>query len=148
MYYNPFNKFDIATTTILFLIKNATKLFFKNRWPSIFHEATIVFRMNFSWLSLSFEYSLRFHDLLYLRQQLFFDKLFMTLSLFLFFEILWFSTVVQTISFGHRPNHKSLNNGTLYFPFVISLYALCNSVTYNKYWQYSNLANTILRNQI
>ena len=28
---------------------------------------------------------------------------------------------------------KSLNNGTLYFPFVISLYALCNSVTYNKY---------------
>ena len=100
MYYNPFNKFDIATTTILFLIKNATKLFFKNRWPSIFHEATIVFRMNFSWLSLSFEYSLRFHDLVYLRQQLFFDKLFMTLSLFLFFEILWFSTLVQQLFFN------------------------------------------------
>ena len=32
--------------------------------------------------------------------------------------------VVQTISFGHRPNHKSLNNGTLYFPFVISLYII------------------------
>ena len=27
--------------------------------------------------------------------------------------------IVQTISFGHRPNHKSLNNGTLYFPVFI-----------------------------
>ena len=29
-------------------------------------------------------------------------------------------TIVQTISFGHRPKHWSLNNGTLDFPFVLS----------------------------
>ena len=39
---------------------------------------------------------------------------------------------------------KSLNNGTLYFPFVISLYALCNSVTYNKYSIRRKTARTLL----
>ena len=40
--------------------------------------------------------------------------------------------------------NKSLNNGTLYFPFVISLYALCNSVTYNKYSIRRKTACTLL----
>ena len=31
------------------------------------------------------------------------------------------ATIVQTISFGHRPNHQSLNNGTFYFPLLFFL---------------------------
>ena len=32
--------------------------------------------------------------------------------------MLWLRWSVQTISFDHRSNHKSLNNGTLYFPLL------------------------------
>ena len=85
MNYNPFRQLDTTTTIFLFL-KRTQQLFFEILWHSIFQGKQLFCDKLFMTLSLSFNYSLRFRDLLSLRQQLFCDKLFMALSLLI---ILW-----------------------------------------------------------
>ena len=43
-----------------------------------------------------------------------------------------FYCVVQTISLGHRPNHLSLNNGTLYLSDVLNSFTIRQPPTFTR----------------